>query len=41
MVISQQTRFEAQEEATVYTYEAGVDELKVAEDSSKYGEQNH
>lgn len=28
--------FEKQEEATVYTYEAGVDEMKVAEDSNKY-----
>ena len=28
--------FEEQEEATVYTYEAGVDELKVAEDGTHY-----
>ena len=28
--------FEAQEEATVYTYEAGVDEMKVAEDGTHY-----
>lgn len=28
--------FEEKEEATVYTYEAGVDEMKVAEDSTHY-----
>ena len=28
--------FEEQEEATVYTYEVGVDEMKVAEDSTHY-----
>ena len=30
--------FEVKDEATVYTYEAGVDEMKVAEDDIMYGQ---
>ena len=29
--------FEVKEETTIYTYEAGVDEMKVAEDGGLYG----